>query len=429
VFAWGGKTFQSFFNAGIQGINNVARATRRHPVKATVLHGVMMGLGYALVQAALAAGDDDDNSYFDLPDYVRRSNICLRGGEGKWITIPLTPEYRVMYGMGELLASVMSKKEVYSEWEMAQKVAELCTQVLPVNFLDAGSGKDEGFTGRVGHLLMPTILRPAYEVRVNKSWTGLPVYRDYDPNGAAWERDKAAMPEWTKAYSSTPEFVVAAAKGLSDLTGGNDYKPGWIDFNPEVANHLLKAYCGGLYNMVCKLPGTVDTAKKAVSGRAEEADLSKTLFLSRLVKSVDERTHRRAVDNKYRHYEEELAETARLDKAYMKAAMGTGRKGDVFEYAKLVDEMNNSEAMARYLYVEEERQMIKKLDGAIKKARKAGNEELQEALTEQSNVLKARVVEKLENFGSGMKDGTTRQTVDSLVSEKKRRTEEALTTP
>ena len=100
----GGRLLYVFWNAGIQGMTNFARQAKLHPVKATAGASALMALGYAIPMLAEMLGggdgdDDDKNAYYNLPEYIRRSNICFYAGE-QWVTIPLPIEYRAMYGMG-----------------------------------------------------------------------------------------------------------------------------------------------------------------------------------------------------------------------------------------------------------------------------------------------------------------------------------------
>ena len=56
-------------------------------------------------------------TYYNLPEYVRRSNILFKAGNS-WVSIPLPVEYRAVYGMGELMISVLNGKEHLTGEEM-----------------------------------------------------------------------------------------------------------------------------------------------------------------------------------------------------------------------------------------------------------------------------------------------------------------------
>ena len=70
--------------------------------------------------------DDDKNAYYNLPEYVRRSNILFRAGNS-WVSIPLPVEYRAVYGMGELMISVLNGKEHLTDGEIAEAITGQAT--------------------------------------------------------------------------------------------------------------------------------------------------------------------------------------------------------------------------------------------------------------------------------------------------------------
>lgn len=182
----GGRLLYVFWNAGIQGMTNFARQAKLHPVKATAGASALMALGYAIPMLAEMLGggdgdDDDKNAYYNLPEYIRRSNICFYAGE-QWVTIPLPIEYRAMYGMGELAYGVISGNERYSGMELGLQMAGQVTQLLPIDMLEGGGGISP---------FIPSAAKPFTEAYImNKSWTGLPVYKD-----TAFNKDD---PEWTR---------------------------------------------------------------------------------------------------------------------------------------------------------------------------------------------------------------------------------------
>ena len=279
-----GRTLYVFFNAAIQGTANYARQFRRHPVKALTGAAVMYLLGTLMAHIG-GSGDDDDekgNSYWDLPEWTRRSNIMFRAG-GQWVCIPLPVEYRVFYGMGELAVSAIEGREQLTPGELASAVAAQLSQALPIDLLEGGGGL---------HALWPSIAKPGVEAYTNTSWTGLPIYRDNDFN-----KDK---PEWTKAYRNANKYLVAVAEKLNEATGGDKYTKGAVDINPARVEYLLNGYFGGVSGTVDKLVKSAET----LAGQ-REYDPRNFLLLNRVVKKGDERTAQRAVNNEYERMEHE----------------------------------------------------------------------------------------------------------------------------
>lgn len=322
----GGRIAFVFWNAGIQGMTNFGRAARRNPGKAIGGAAALFTLGYVIPLLAQMLGggdgdDDDRNAYYNLPEYVRRSNICLKAGE-QWITIPLPIEYRAIYGMGELACGVISGNERYGNSELARQMAAQISQIMPLDMLEGGGGISP---------FIPSAFKPMTEAYImNKGWTGLPVYKDSPFN----KND----PEWTKAYQSTDQHLVAFSKWLNETSGGDDYKKGSIDINPAKIEYLLSGTFGGLVSTTEKLKKMGETA---FSDR--EFEWRNMLLANRVIKSGDERTANRKLQNEYFKYKEESEETGRLLRKYENAA-----DGGILGYAEKADFLYNSPEYLRY---------------------------------------------------------------------------------
>lgn len=322
----GGRLLYVFWNAGIQGMTNFARQAKLHPVKATSGASALMALGYAIPMLAEMLGggdgdDDDKNAYYNLPEYIRRSNICFYAGE-QWVTIPLPIEYRAMYGMGELAYGVISGNERYSGMELGLQMAGQVTQLLPIDMLEGGGGISP---------FIPSAAKPFTEAYImNKSWTGLPVYKD-----TAFNKDD---PEWTKAYASADKHLVDFAKWLNEISGGDDYKKGYIDINPAKIEYLLNGTFGGMFTFPNKLNKTGET----IFGD-REFEWRNIPIANRLIKSGDERTANRKLQSEYFKYKEEYEETGRLMRKYENA-----EKNGIMGYAEKLNFLENSPEYLRY---------------------------------------------------------------------------------
>ena len=333
-----GRCLQVFWNAGVQGMTNFGRAAKRKPGKFAAASATMFTLGAVipLIAKALAGdGDDDDkNAYYNLPEYVRRSNICFRVGDA-WITIPLPIEFRAIYGLGELGTGVITGEEHYSDGELARQMVAQVSQILPLDFMEGQGGL---------HNLWPSWAKPIVEAHNNKGWTGLPIYRDTPFN--------QSDPEFTKVYKSADKHIVAASKWLNEITGGDDYKKGWADVvNPAQVEYVLNGYFGGYF----KVPNQLIKMTETATGN-REFEWRNMMIANRLIKSGDERTAHRKLQNEYFKYKEEYEETKRLKKKYEKAA-----EEGVVGYAEKVNFLNNSEEYARYLIFDEYRKEINDL--------------------------------------------------------------------
>ena len=327
----GGRMAFVFWNAGIQGMTNFGRAAKRHPGKAISGAATLFTLGYVIPLLAQMLGggdgdDDDKNAYYNLPEYVRRSNICFKTGD-QWITIPLPIEYRAIYGMGELACGVITGNERYSDSEVFMQMAAQVSQALPLDMLEGGGGISP---------FIPSAFKPLTEAYIlNKGWTGLPVYKDNPFN----KND----PEWTKAYQSADQHLVAFTRWLNETSGGNDYKKGAIDINPAKLEYLLSGTFGGAVSTTGKLKKMGETAL----GK-REFEWRNMLLANRVVKSGDERTANRKLQNEYFKYLNEYEETNRLRRKYENAA-----DDGILGYAERADFLYNSPEYLRFEIFEE----------------------------------------------------------------------------
>ena len=322
----GGRLAYVFWNAGVQGLTNFGRAGKRHKGKAIAGAAAMFILGYVIPQLAAMMGggdgdDDDKNAYYNLPEYVRRSNICFRVGE-QWVTMPLPIEFRAIYGLGELASGVISGNEYYDNKEMAYQFASQLSQILPLDMLEGGGGVSP---------IIPSLAKPFVEAYImNRSWTGLPIYKDTPYN----QND----PEWTKAYKNADQTLVGVSKWLNEATGGDEFKKGAIDINPAKVEYLLNGVFGGYMNTAEKLKKMGET----VLGD-RDFDWRNMLLANRVIKSGDERTANRKLQNEYFKYKKEYEETRRLLRKY-DAAADEGVSG----MAEKVDFLYNSPEYMRY---------------------------------------------------------------------------------
>ena len=360
-----GRSGYVFWNAAIQGTANFGRQMKRHPAKAFTGIAAMFLLG--AIVAYLGGDDDDDddkNAYYNLPEYVRRSNILFRAGDS-WVSIPLPVEYRAVYGMGELMISVLNGKEHLTGGEIAESIAGQATQILPIDFLEGGGGLNT---------FVPSAYKPLWEAYVaEKSWTGMPLYKN-----TPWNKD---MPEWTKAYKSANKYIVGLANVMNEATGGDPYTKGAIDLNPAKIEYMLNGYFGGVFGTIDKLSKTAET----VSGN-REYDPRSFLLVNRLVKAGDERTEYRAVNNEYFQLKEEHDRLKSRLKHYEEDT-----DNDIFDYAEKIDFLYNSPEYERYEIFEDYHEDIDDLYNELKEA--ISDEERKDIEAELNEVKKEMIDE------------------------------------
>lgn len=355
-----GRSLYLFWNVAIQGSVNIARAVKRNPKKGAAYLATFLALGILQTMLPALTGGDDDDRYWNLPDYVRRNNICFFVGD-VLVKIPLPQEARAIFGIGELGMSYMSGKEDKDAWGVAYTMAGQLSQIMPLDLMD-----DSGPI----HALMPSLLKPAFEAYSNHSWMGRPIWKDTDYN--------KAMPDWTKAYKATGGAYVWLAKELNALTGGDDYKQGWVNINPARLEYMLKGYLGGLYTAADQI---IKSSETAFGDR--EFSMRDVPILSGFLDGADERNDMRNVNNTYYHFKEEAKEVLRLGKSYERDA--EQGKGD---YAKKLDELVNNKSYERALLFDDLSKEIEEMQKALKEATDPKEaEELQAEIDKQKKAL------------------------------------------
>ena len=326
-------------------------------------------------------GDDDDkDAYWNLPPWVRKNNLVFWiPGTKNFVTIPLAQEFRVFYGVGEMVTSTLMEHPV-DRWglEVFSSVADL----VPINP-----------TGNGGNLMVdfaPTMVQPLMQVGENIDFTGKPIWKENQGNKFA--------PMYTKAYITTPTWMVNISEGINNLTGGNEgkkgvieeYSPFWADYvnNPAVWNHLLQGYFGGMYNTIAK---TFDVGVTVATGNVPK--IYQTPVINRFLNRPVERDNAGVLgDDYYRLTEDRDALQYELRTWQKKAA--DGEEGA----QEHVDEILQSEDWKRAEVITHYEKIIKDL----KAGEKASNQDIDKQEIKESIALyKQEMIEELAAIDEG----------------------------
>lgn len=363
-----GRSLYVFWNAAIQGSANFFKGAQKdRNAKKWYSMAAALFIG-GLLMYLLNADDDEEeteekNKYLNQPENIRRSNILFRAGN-QYVALPLPVEYRMFYGMGELAASALAGREQMSAAETATKMAGQITQVLPIDFLEGG-GK---------HGFIPSAVKPAWEAYVmNEGWTGLPIYKDNDFN-----KNK---PSWTKAYSNVSKPLLNLAQALNP----DPYYKSGIDINPARLEYLLNGYFGGYYKTANELVKMAET----VTGQ-REFDWQNIMLANRVLKTGDERTNFRKVNEDYYRYLEEYNITTQRLNGYQKEMDGGE---DAMKYAERLNYLYFSPEFMRHEIMKDYKKQIDKIGRQMKEAQ---SDEEYEYLKEYQNLLKEECVDVLK---------------------------------
>lgn len=367
-----GRSFYVFWNAAVQGTTNFASLHKHHTAKALAMDAGLFLLGAML--AGIGGGDDDD--YWNLPSYVRRSNICFKiPGTKSFCSIPLGIEQRAIYGLGELFSSLASGKERMSGKEIAKEIAGSMSSMLPLDLME--SDGDMSWS-----TVSPSYVKPFVENANNKDWKGMPIYRKTPYN----EDD----PEWTKASKRTNQLVVDFSKWCNEVTGGDDVKRGWANWNPSKLEHLFEGVFGGISTTANKMV----KAGEMVAGK-QDFDWSNILLASRVIKSGDENAAAKRYNDEYWKYCGEYRETKRLVDHYE----NQDSEG-IIGAAEKLDFMYNSPEYGRYEIVDEYYYDVKELSDELKETT---DDQERKELEAEINTLKQEMVMRIRAFDDARK--------------------------
>ena len=238
-----GRSFIVFFNAHVQGTYQLYRLVKEHPTKfafafgaapvtaAAVALPLFNNLLLPAIYSAVGGDGDDDwgDYYYELSDWERQHNICLRLPKGHgWLKIPLTPELGAMFQVGDVTgASFAGKRDM-----QASDFAGIMELVAPnnVDFTDAGTAISS---------FVPSSLQWASHIAVNRDFKGSRLRND--------NMFSRYQPEYLKATRSTSATITAMSRALNKVGGGNDERSAdnVLDFSPGYVQEMLTGIAGG----------------------------------------------------------------------------------------------------------------------------------------------------------------------------------------
>lgn len=199
-------------------------------------------LGYALqaiIARALMGDDDDGVSFYDkIPEYIKASNIILPNpfSKGDYITLPITYGFDMFWNLAMNIFEAGHSAAYGNPGPNATEAASSIIGKMFNNFATIG-GTDEGWTAFV-----PSIIRPLWQLSMNKNFAGNPIM----PTGN--ENLRGEIPDHEKYWSTANPSLVWLTKTLSPI----------IDVSPESVEHIANAYLGGLGRITFGLIGRLD---------------------------------------------------------------------------------------------------------------------------------------------------------------------------
>lgn len=336
-----------FFNAGVQSTNLLIKNFKNNKAGTIgyIMAGPMMsGMAMALINNMLIASEDEKDRkgvkdpYGELPDYIRRNNLCIYVGGGEFITIPLAIEERAFYGLGDLAAGLTFSKNISGQKNPALDAVGCISQLVPVaDYLgNASFGKNPG--EETIKAIAPSATSPIFEWFFNSDWKGAPIHREnkFDEN----------QPSWMLAYKGTPEWLININKKANawsnDVAPGNENMKGndFLDAatDPSLLQHLYSSYLGGAATFMERVGGLV---KKGNDTETKDIPFVRSLFYT-----PSEQTSLQRTKSKWYNYLDEtekmIANAKRLKSKKVPLDELVKNYGDYYKFkqSKGADKMN-----------------------------------------------------------------------------------------
>lgn len=376
-----------FFNASIQGTENFISAASKNKARVAMALGFWVALGYTMRMIGAALSGDDDDSYDNLPDYVRQNNLVLYvpGTGNKYIMLPLPVELRAIFGLGDMLGQASLGQ--YKGRDFAGDLALKLTDLLPksVEFPDRKRNDDESVVESVAKNFSPDAIRPlldAYWFNENyfgKRVTGRNAYNKH-------------VPEWQKVSHGTSKTIINASRIMNELTGGDYATKGWSDSmltNPSALEYLFEQYLGGVGKVLTQ---SYKSVEGVVNG---DLAMRNVPVVSGLTYSTENMIPRNYTNERYRNYIDEYEETASRMKKYKEGMMDGENLSDAF------NDFTNSDAFRRYMLIGV---FKKQIDNLYDMAKTVGSDsEEAKNLNRYARELKGQMINEIDKLDENEK--------------------------
>jgi len=389
-----------FSNVSLQSLRRMLENAVQHPVRFTLAQLERVALGYAMVaigNAILQAfGDDDEKeAYEELPEWMRRSGITFplpalirqglykAGADGvaekipnrMFVYLPLGPEDKVWYGMGEMLWHVQNA-DMPTE-EMAKEFLSQAAELLPLG--------TQGYGGDMLVNLAPSNIQDLVSLHENVNYWGKKIYKE-DTEYNKYD------PAHTKAFIGTNKYLVEASKKLNEISGGDEVRKGSWSVNPAKLEYIINQSGGGVTRLIDQI-----TKCFAAAGDEQYRKSKNIPAIGSFFPMSEPQDGKQGFDkDKYYEYLDEYDKVMHDLCGYKKAAKYAPA------YREKAVEMNGDTLlMEKINTIHDFKKEIDKIDREMREKRKyggEGNEEETDSLKSISDSLKQRMVEMVDSL-------------------------------
>lgn len=303
----------AFLNASLQGTDRLYRGIKKYKKGFAKVIGTIISVGFLDSLLCAIFSDDDErwgDAYHALPETKRYNNLVIPVGEGKFIFIPLAQSLRGFHAWGIMLADIITGYH--------KKHPLISDPVKPLDFL-AVIGQDiVPITYGSWTNAAPTWAQPIAHIAFNENFMGRPLYKE-----TPWNEN---LPEFRKAYGSTPKGLVKWSEFVNEMTGGNYAEKGWLEQipvleklnNPAVLQQLYLGYVPGLFRVLGQAYNAIDALVTKTKGRPTDFDLSDVPIIGAAVGEANDRIPKAKLRSKWYEFANKARDSKRADSELLK---------------------------------------------------------------------------------------------------------------
>lgn len=319
-----------FFNPAVQGTTRMLQALKSPKVQAT-LGAAMTGIAMLALRNAAMGEDDDGIPWWDkIPDEVKERNFVfvlppgIESGEaipgsktGRYVKFPMPYGYNFFSTVANQTIDVWRNSKDPRHGRGADKAlvesfGAFMGSWVPMQELGTSVAQNRADMGLLG--FVPDAFGPLAQNAMNVNPFGRPL----SPEGDDF------MPDSSKYFAGQAGTVFQkTAKALNSLTGGTDYKPGFIDITPGGVENLVRGYGGGPASFVTDILNAFYVRQ---SLERPELDVRRLPFAKQVLGVIDSETDR---TEGYTNIKEAETIVGRVKAAKKDAIKLGGRSGDL----------------------------------------------------------------------------------------------------
>ena len=270
-----------FFNASVQGTSRLIRTLKPQYRKnddgsrslymtnaQKIMTSVFVFGGVMSIINELISDDDDDGKsfYSKIPEFEKERNIIFMNPDGKtYEKWPLPYGFNIFYVAGNAIGE--ASQGLKSPATVLSNIFEASVgSFSPINF----PSSDE-FSNWFFKFILPTSLQIPLAIQMNENYFGQTIYNENFP------LDPTPKPDSELGRKGATPWNTAIAKGLNKLTGGSEFRSGFIDINPDTIDFISETVLGGAGRFASR---TTSALANVLTGNADKVEINKIPIVS-----------------------------------------------------------------------------------------------------------------------------------------------------